>query len=84
MYFEGRQSFQYEGYTIKAVPYQLADIGEWAVNIQIFHDSRNEMRLRQFAASNSFLTWEEAVTHCFNFGRKIINGNYENCTVEGL
>ncbi len=74
----------YEGYKIHAVPHQLADTGGWSVKIHIFRDLRNEMRVGKFYASNSFKTWDEAVAHCFNFGRQVIDGKIENCTVEGL
>jgi hypothetical protein len=74
----------YKGYEIRAAPYQLADTGEWTINIHIFHDRGDEMRSRQFSAGNCFKTQEEAVDHCFNFGRQIIDGKSENCTVDGL
>lgn len=77
-------ALSYKGYEIHAAPYQLADTGEWTVNIHIFHDHGAEIRSRQFSAGNCFKTREEAVAHCFNFGRQIIDGKSENCTVDGL
>jgi hypothetical protein len=74
----------YEGYKIHAAPNQLADTGEWTLNIGIFHDHGNEMRLRKFTAANSFKTRDKAVAHCFNFGKQIIDGRFENCTIEAL
>lgn len=78
------QNATYKAYEIQPAPYQLADTGEWTLNIGIFHERGNEMRLRQFTAANSFKTREEAFGHCFNFGRQIIDGKIENCTVNGL
>jgi hypothetical protein len=74
----------YKGYKIHAAPDQLTDTGEWTINIQIFHDRGDEIRSRQFCADNRFKTRVEAVAHCFNFGRQIIDGKSENCTVDGL
>lgn len=74
----------YKGYEIHAAPYQLADSGEWTINIHLFHDRGDEIRTRPFSAGNSFKTRDEAVVHCFNFGKLIIDGKSESCTVEGL
>ncbi|MGH8628480.1 MAG: CV_2116 domain-containing protein [Gammaproteobacteria bacterium] len=65
-------------------PYQLADTGEWTMNIHIFHHRGDETSSRQFSANNCFNTREEAVAHCFNFGKQIVDGKSENCTVDGL
>jgi len=76
--------FPYNGYEIHAAPYQLADTGEWTINIYIFRDHGSRLRSRQFSAGNCFESRDEAVAHCFNFGKQIIDGNSENFTVEGL
>jgi hypothetical protein len=78
------QIASYLGYEIHAVPYQLADTGEWAVNIRIFHDCRHEMRSREFFADNSFNERDEAIACCFSFGKQVIDGKIKNCTVDGL
>ena len=78
------QTIFYKGYEIHAAPYQVADTSEWTVNIHIFHDRGGEMRSRQFSAGNCFKTRKEAVAHCFNFGRQIIDGKSKNCTVDEL
>ena len=74
----------YKDYEIHAAPYQLAATGEWTINIHISHDHGNEIRSRQFSAGDCFKTHDEAVVHCFNFGKQIIDGKSENCTVDGL
>lgn len=74
----------YKGYEIHAAPYHLADRGEWTINIHISHDHGDETRWRQFSAGNCFKTRDEAVAHCFNFGRQIIDGKSKNSTIEGL
>jgi hypothetical protein len=63
----------YKGYKIHAAPHQLADTGEWTLNIGIFHDGGGQIRLRQFSAANFFKTRDEAVVHSFNFGKQIID-----------
>lgn len=74
----------YKGFEIHAAPYQLADTDEWSMNIHIFHHRGDETRSRQFSAGNCFKTRGEAVAHCFDFGKQIIDGKSENCTVDGL
>jgi hypothetical protein len=74
----------YEGYEIHAVPYQLADTGEWTVNIRIFHDCGYELRSREYFSANAFLERDEAVACCFHFGKEIIDGKIEKCSVDGL
>ena len=74
----------YEGYEIQVVPYQLADSGELTVKIRIFPDCGDERRSREFSLAKYFKGRDEAVAHCFNFGKQIIDGKIENCTVDGL
>ncbi len=74
----------YNGYEIHAVPFQLRDTGEWTLNLRIEHDHGNEIVSRNFSANNTFPTREEAVNQCFCFGRKIIDGEVEGCTVVDL
>ncbi len=74
----------YKGYEIRAVPNQLRDSGEWTVNIQIWRDELSAMNIKPFSATNSFPTREEAVQQCFWFGRKIIDGEIDGCSVLDL
>ncbi len=78
------QNATYKAYEIQAAPYQLPDSGEWEINIRIFHDRGDEMRSRQFSSANSFKARNEAVACCFSFGKQVIDGKIECCTVEGL
>ena len=39
---------------------------------------------KQFSDSNTFAKEEEAIEQCFVFGKKIIDGQIENCTVVDL
>ena len=76
--------FPYKGYEIRAAPHQLADTGEWTINIHISRDHSSKVSLRQFSDGNCFQSRDEAVAHCFKFGKQIIDGKSENCTVDGL
>lgn len=69
-------SIVYKSLVIEAKPYQLRDSTEWAINI-IVRDNNSE---KQFAAANTYPTKEEAIIHCFNFGRKVIDGQIPGCS----
>lgn len=77
-------SAPYKGYLIQAAPYQLADSGEFTININILHDTGTAVNSRNFGASNAFKTEQEAIRHCMEFGRQVIDGEIENCTVRDL
>ncbi len=74
----------YNGYEIMAVPYQLADSGEWTVNVVISKHRTDAVVSRQFSAGEKFRTKQEAIQHCFAFGRQIIDGESESCAVVDL
>ena len=74
----------YKGYEIRAIPHQLADFGEWTVNLVILKHRNAQVATRPFSASNRFKSRDEAVMHCFIFGRQVIDGKAENCTVTDL
>jgi hypothetical protein len=74
----------YQGFIIEAVPHQLAESKEWTLNINIFKDTGSQTTVRPFSTRNTFDTKEEAIQHCFNFGRQIIDGKIPNCTVKDL
>jgi len=78
------QSIGYKGYKIQAAPYQLAESKEWTINIYIFIDKGSEIVERNYSAGNTFQTEEEAITHCLDFGRQIIDGQIPGCYVNDL
>lgn len=77
-------AIKYKGYTISAAPQQRVDTNEWTININIYLVKGDETSVKSFFAGDSYKTREEAIIHCFNFGRLIIDGKASNCTVEGL
>jgi len=75
---------EYKGYEIRAVPFQLADSGEWTVDILIVRYTGAEVRQRKFGASNTYKAKNEAVQYCFNLGKQIIDGKEKDCSVADL
>ena len=74
----------YKGYQIEAVPFQLAESGEWTVNIHILRDKGYEINVRSYSAGNRFKSEDEAIRHCLDFGKRIIDGQIENLSVDDL
>jgi len=72
---------EYKGYGIEASPYQIAESGNWKVNINIWERKNSQLVIKPISTSNIFPTKEEAIKYCFDFGMKIIDGNIENLTV---
>lgn len=70
---------EYQGYVIDARPHQLADDGRWTVNIEIERHHSDGIESRGYSAANTFETKEEAIGHCLNFGRQIIDGKVDGC-----
>jgi len=73
---------EYNGYEIQASPYQLAESKRWTVNIYILKHRGSHTTSRNFSSSNTFLTKEEAVKHCFAFGMKIIDDKIKGFSVK--
>lgn len=78
------KSIEYKGYEIRAVPYQLSDSGEWTIDIVIARDTGHEIKHRKFGAGNRYKTEDEAIQHCFDFGKQIIDGKVKGCSVVDL
>jgi len=72
---------RYKEFEIEAAPYQLTELKKWKLNINIWKHKGYESVVRNFGASNTFDSKEEAIKHCFDFGIKIIDGKIENLTV---
>lgn len=74
----------YKGYEINAAPYQLAENNRWTINIHIWKKRGYEAVERPFSAGNTYETKEEAIQHCLNYGKQIIDGQVEGCSVDDL
>ena len=74
----------YKGYLIHPTPHQLRDSGEWTMELCISKHTGDAVTEKKFYAGNKFKTEEKAIQHCINFGRQIIDGESDNCTVTDL
>ncbi len=75
---------QYKGYEIHATPQQLRDSGNWNIHLTITKFRGPGVTEKMFTAANTFKTQQEAIEHCINFGKQIIDGNSPTCTVSDL
>ncbi len=74
----------YKGYLILPAPLQLADTGEWSLEVYVGKERGSKYVEKKFSAANIFETKEEAINHCVKLGKRIIDGKSEKCTVDDL
>lgn len=74
----------YKEFEIKASPHQLAESGEWSLNIYITHHKGGVTLEKNFSAASTYKTREEAISHCHNFGRQVIDGHVLGCTISDM
>jgi hypothetical protein len=74
----------YKGYKIMPATVQLVESGEWTIALYIGLDKGSEWVERYFSAANKYKTKKEAISHCINFGKQIIDGESKNCTAADL
>lgn len=77
------EEIYYKGYLIRPTPHQLRDTGKWTTDLYISRHTDRDVKEKHFVAANTFYTKEEAIQHCVDFGRQIINGEHEHSTVPG-
>ncbi len=75
---------EYGGFIILAVPYQLEDDNRWTLNIWIEIHTGDRVVSRPFSTIDTVETRDEAVSHCFQFGRRIIDGSEPGLSVVGM
>jgi hypothetical protein len=68
----------YKGFTITARTFQIRGSGRWTLDLLIGRQGR----LRAFSSPGTYPTEEAAITGCFEFGRRIIDGRVRNCSVD--
>ena len=78
------ETARYKEFEIQAVPYKLLEPEEWTIKVLIVKHTGDAQVTRPFSASNSFPTEEEAVQRCFEFGKRIIDGEVEGLSVLDL
>ena len=75
-------SIEYKGFVVKAHPYKTVDSKKWRARVAIHwvgHESHG------WSFIDSGLTYdhkEEAVEHCFEFGRRIIDRQEKGIPVQ--
>lgn len=75
---------QYKGYAIEANPPKF-DGGTWGTYLVISRDTHTSApRRRRFDDDERFDRRLDAVRHCFELGRKIIDGKVAGMSVEDL
>lgn len=71
---------RYRGFDIVARPYQIAETGEWTVDLQI----RRNDRFRTFTVNEHYASEEEAEAQCVGLGRRIVEGRVKGWSVDPL
>ncbi len=72
----------YKGFIVEAAP-ELHDC-KWSTNICIRINHPEGPSGRNFSTNNTHTAYEDAVAYCVQFGKDIIDGKVEGCTVESL
>ena len=75
---------QYKGYVISPVPNKVRDEEAWTLEIRIWKDDVAGPKIRPFSAGSTFPTREEAIEHCYRFGRQIVDGDAEGLSVTDM
>jgi hypothetical protein len=74
----------YKGFSITADPHQHPDSKEWNINISIGRNTGAHVGNKPFSTGDFFKTKEEAIQQCIGFGRRIIDGEFDNFAVSDL
>lgn len=77
------RSYTYKDYDIVLAP-NLYQSGEWGLQLYIKRHTDDAVTSKSFSGKNTFKTKEEAVYHCIEFGKQIIDGKIPTCTVSDL
>ena len=78
------ENLPYKGYLIHPTPQQLTNSGEWTLEFYIAKHCEDSITERKFSADDIIKTKQEAIEHCINFGKQVIDGKIENCTITDL
>lgn len=66
---------QYKGFIIEADP-EFLETGQWSTFVEIHRHSGSRVSSRVFRESPTYITQEEAITGCLEFGKLIIDGEF--------
>ena len=72
----------YKDFIMWASPMQLAESGEWTLEVQIRR--KNGDAVKRFFSKNTFKTEREAVYHSEKYGKLIIDGKIAGCSISSI
>lgn len=78
-----REIKEYKKFVIEADP-QRIEKKTWKTYIVISRERTGGPRLRPFEDDVVFNNRLDAIRHCFDFGKRIIDGEFEGMSVEDL
>ncbi len=70
----------YKGFAITPRTFQIRGSGRWTLDLLIGRRGG----LRAFSGPSTYATEEAAITGCREFGRRIIDGRVQDCSVDDL
>jgi len=73
----------YKDYEVHAASLLLPS-GEWSLEVHITVQRGDEIHTKPFTGSDTFFSEVEAIRHGLDFGKRIIDGEVEDCSVEDL
>ncbi len=73
----------YKDYEVHAASLLLPS-GEWSLEVHITAQRGDEIQTKPFTGSDTFFSEVKAIRHCLDFGKRIIDGEVEDCSVEDL
>lgn len=75
---------RYKEFEIEAATFPLREPEGWSLGLLILKHKGYETVSRYFSGRNIYSSKEEAVKHCFNVGKKIIDGKIKNCSIKDM
>ncbi len=73
----------YKDYEVHAASLLLPS-GEWSLEVHITAQRGDEIQTKPFTGSDTFFSEVEAIRHGLDFGKRIIDGKVEDCSVEDI
>jgi hypothetical protein len=79
--------------SVRRIPYKdhevhaaslLLPSGEWSLEVHITAQRGDEIQTKSFTGSDTFFSEVEAIRQCLDFGKRIIDGEVEDCSVKDL
>jgi len=75
----------YNGYVIRPEPMELQEAGYWTIKLSIERHTDGAVRAIKFSGTRQpCKNKEEAIKRCHAYGKKIIDGQVANCSVQDL